>query len=456
MMDLQPLSLINYTRRISDTIFRTRELHNVWVRAEISDLRSRGHCYMELIEKDEQGVTIAKMRATIWRSAFESIWHEYNAAGVPLPLENGKKVLVYGEANHHPNYGFSFNITAVRPDEDGDLERLRKEILDRLTLEGIINENKSLKLPPDPQKIAIISSPDAAGFGDFIDQLTNNSDRFVFYPRLFPAVMQGDKTAPSVLEAFDRIEESVNLWDCVVIIRGGGATTDMNGFDNLDLARRVATFPLPVIVGIGHERDRNVLDEIAAVRCKTPTAVAAFLIDSLRNAWSITSQTVTNIVREVQARLEMDKRRVAQLEISIPSLVGRQVDTEKMRIENMMKSLPVFVERKTAAEHEKIRSFGASLSTLAASQIMRASDNLSNLSLSLKDASARRIAESNEKLRSLSELISALSPMNTLKRGYSITRINGKAVKTSDQIKEGDVVETTTSSFSFTSKILKK
>ena len=411
---------------------------------------------MVLIEKNAEGQTIARMRATIWRSNLEAIMREYAMQGLPLPLSNGMKVLVYGEANHHPNYGFSFNVTKIMPDEEGDLERIRREILAALQKEGVLDRNKALQLPPDPQRIAVISSPDAAGYGDFMDQLLNNSDRFVFYPHLFNAVMQGDRTAPSVMDALNFVEMTVDLWDCVVIIRGGGATTDMNGFDDLNLARRVATFPLPVIVGIGHERDRNVLDEIACVRCKTPTAVAAFLIDRLRQSWTSSFNTFNTIAREVLARLEREKRLLSQIEIYLPVSVNRFLENEKTKIANFKQSLPVAVTTRTSTELEKLRALGAVVESASANRLLRASESLDNLSRILKDSVSRKIAEQTERINSLSSLVNALSPVNTLRRGYSITRINGKAVKSDSDIEIGREVETETASFKFKSIITQK
>lgn len=411
---------------------------------------------MVLIEKNAEGQTIARMRATIWRSNLEAIMREYAMQGLPLPLSNGMKVLVYGEANHHPNYGFSFNVTKIMPDEEGDLERIRREILAALQKEGVLDRNKALQLPPDPQRIAVISSPEAAGYGDFMDQLLNNSDRFVFYPHLFNAVMQGDRTAPSVMDALNFVEMTVDLWDCVVIIRGGGATTDMNGFDDLNLARRVATFPLPVIVGIGHERDRNVLDEIACVRCKTPTAVAAFLIDRLRQSWTSSFNTFNTIAREVLARLEREKRLLSQIEIYLPVSVNRFLENEKTKIANFKQSLPVAVTTRTSTELEKLRALGVVVESASAYRLLRASESLDNLSRILRDSVSRKIAEQTERINSLSSLVNALSPANTLRRGYSITRINGKAVKSDSDIEIGREVETETASFKFKSIITQK
>lgn len=450
-----PLSLFNYTRKISDTIFLNPELHHVWVRAEITDLSNKGHCYMMLIEKNAEGQTIARMRATIWRGTLEAIIRNYSQQGIPVPLVNGMKVLVYGEANHHPNYGFSFNVTNIRPDEEGDLERIRKEILETLRKEGVLEQNKGLILPPDLQRVAVISSPEAAGYGDFMDQLTNNSDGFVFYPHLFNAVMQGDKTAQSVINALDMVEMTIDLWDCVVIIRGGGATTDMNGFDDLDLARKVASFPLPVIVGIGHERDRNVLDEIACVRCKTPTAVAAFLIDTLRQTWTRSFNVMSAIVREVQGRVEREKRLLSQLDVYLPVSVKKVIDDRRARLSNISLTLPVAVSKKTSMEKERLRSLVTVLSAGTSNLVIRSFDLLKNLSGILKDSVLRKILEQTERLNSFSSLIDALSPSNTLKRGYSITRINGRAVSADTPLEISSEIETETADMKFKSKITK-
>ncbi|MDE6334068.1 MAG: exodeoxyribonuclease VII large subunit, partial [Muribaculaceae bacterium] len=243
-MNIAPLTLLDINRRISDAIASTPGLANVWLVAETSDLRcTGGHCYMELIDKDEAtGSPRARARATIWASRFARLNAEFRAA-TGSPLTSNIKIMVQATATFHPVYGLSLNITDVNPEYTlGDLLRRRREMIARLQAEGILNCNRELQWPPVPWRIAVISAAGAAGYGDFIDQLYNNSYRLRFSTRLFEARMQGEDTAPSIIAALERIAAADESYDCVVIIRGGGDNSDLAAFDNSALAANIALF----------------------------------------------------------------------------------------------------------------------------------------------------------------------------------------------------------------------
>ena len=282
------ISLYELNRCIAEVINTTFDDH-YWVVAEISEIRtaSNGHCYLELIEKSPRSnAIVARARATIWsnrwmlcRETFESVTGQRLAAGM--------KILVCVVVQMHEAYGFSLNIVDIDPSFTlGELALRRQEIIKRLNDEGIIDMNKEIDIPLLPQRIAIVSAQNAAGYGDFCHQLSNNDYGVCFYTHLFPAAMQGAATEKSIIAALDRIYRHQDLFDLVVIIRGGGGTADLNCFDSYDLAVNVANFPLPVIVGIGHERDNTILDMVAHTSVKTPTAAAAFLIDRLGSQYS--------------------------------------------------------------------------------------------------------------------------------------------------------------------------
>ncbi len=415
------VTLLEFQQMISNTIRMKPELQARWVIAELSDVRvSGGHCYMELVEKDSAGGTRAKMRAMIWSSLFMGLRSKFHAA-TGSDIRSGLKVMVRGSANHHNVYGLSFVISDIDPSYTmGDMERLRREILDRLAREGVAGSNRSLGLPPVLQRIAVISAPGAAGYGDFMNQIGLNPDGFVIYPMLFPAVMQGDRTVPSVLDCLDRIEQALDFWDCVVIIRGGGATTDLNGFDNYELARRVATFPVPVVVGIGHERDRTVLDELACVRCKTPTAVAAFIIDRMRDYYARVADLVHRVARYDREALKGEHLRLANLEQTVPSLVKQKVMRERLRIRDLVAG----VERG------------------AASRVRREETRLDKDLLRIFSATSGAVRREEMRLEKLDSMVRVLSPENILRRGYSITRIGGKSIRDASVVKPGEVIET--------------
>ena len=279
---------------------------NCWVVAETTDVRINQHCYLQLLEKNPKtGATVAKIKAIIWGNQFRFLNARFKQV-TGRDIGNDMKIMVCLSVNYSPQYGLTVVINDINPEFTlGDMERQRQEILNRLTQEGIIGQNKTVPVPPVLQRIAIVSAAGAAGYGDFMKQLTDNKYGVCFYPCLFQATMQGVNTVSSVMSALEKVEQSKHLFDCVVIIRGGGATTELNSFDNYELARRVATVPLPVIVGIGHERDITVLDYVAGIRVKTPTAAAEHLILKGANALahiSELSNTVVTLVRDYIAR----------------------------------------------------------------------------------------------------------------------------------------------------------
>ena len=422
-------------------------LMGAWVVAEISDMAERGgHCYMTLIEKDASGTTVARMRANIWANRYLHIKNKFLYA-TQRELTNGMKVMFYGGANYHPNYGLSFNIGDIEPSFTmGDLERIRREILAALQREGILNHNRSLTFSDPPRKIAIISSATAAGYGDFMNQLQHNSAGVEFNTLLFPAIMQGDRTAQSVMAALDLVEQTSSImpWDCVVIIRGGGATTDMNGFDDLNLARRVATFPIPVIVGIGHERDRCVLDEIACVRCKTPTAVAAWLSDTAGMAWQRVCDLTSRIASFATERLKGEHIRLQSIETMIPSLADARIRNARIRLQSLSALIPSAAREATSKEKIRLEGITTTLRMASRMRIQKEYPLLESTAESVRTAAISMLEKEKTRIDSLCRLTEVLSPTSTLKRGYSITRVNGKAVTDPKTVKPGDIIETQT------------
>lgn len=420
-MEMPAFTLSQFTTAIGNAMRMRPELQNAWVIAELSDVRvSGGHCFMELIEKNETGQTVAKLRAGIWASRLGLIRRKfYSSTG--SEIVSGMKVMVFGAATFHNVFGLSLNIVDIDPSYTlGDMERQRREILIRLQKAGVIDFNKRQAMPDAPRRIAVISAEGAAGYGDFMNHLFLNSEGFKFYPFLFSAVMQGEKTSASVRDALDRIEQTIDLWDCVAIVRGGGATTDLNGFDDYDLAYRIATFPLPVVVGIGHERDRTVLDEIAHTRMKTPTAVASFFIDSMRAAWIKASQLTDFVTRYASDRLAGERRRLSNAESMIPVIVDSSMRRALAHLDNIGRLVVAVASGKRPLEEQRLKSLG--------DRVSAASDNIIK----------RNIA----RLAMLEDMVEVLSPINTLRRGYSITRVNGKAVTDSSGIVSGTVIET--------------
>lgn len=438
------IPLSQYTTAITNIVASAPSLMGAWVIAELSDVRSSGgHLYMELIEKNEAGITIAKLRANIWRNTYFHLRQKFFNA-TQKEISNGIKVLVRGSATHHSLYGLSFNIVDIDPSYTlGDMERLRREIIQRLQKEGIALKNKNLPMPIAPQKIAVISAEGAAGYGDFMNQLCNNSEGFVYYPHLFPCVMQGDKVSESIRRALALIEATADLWDCIVIIRGGGATTDLNGFDDYDLAKAVAMCGIPVVVGIGHERDRNVLDEIAHTSLKTPTAVAGFFIDRLRTAYDRILSMADQLRSYSNALMLGEERKLSTIHGFIPQLALRRLQDATARLERVSGKLPLLTNARIVNEKVKLDGFKIILSNLLNSRLDKEKLKINGLITILQNLSDNRIEHVKQRLNSFEALIKVLDPKNTLKRGYSITRVNGKALKSIKQISSGDKIITT-------------
>lgn len=397
-------------------------VQNCWIRADLSDVGVRGgHCYCELIEKDENsGNTVAKMRGIIWANTYFVLRTKFMQA-TGQDLRSGMKVMLMVSVNYHEQYGISLIINDIDPSYTiGDMERQRREILARLKADGIIDMNKQLPFPVVPQRVAIVSAAGAAGYGDFMNQLHNNQYNLKFYTCLFPAVMQGQSAVPSVTAALDRINENIDLFDCVVIIRGGGSTSDLNSFDDYNLAANVAQFPLPVIVGIGHERDVTVLDYVAGKRVKTPTAAAEFLIACGVDALAHIDDLREQIVKTASDYLTISNQQLIYISEKIPMLVNSVVEREKLRLGHIMQIVPMTVQKNITVSSERL-NYMASMISNAATQLM---------------------AREKQRLTAVADKVEILSPKNTLKRGYSITTVNGKAVTDATALADGDVIVT--------------
>lgn len=371
-----------------------------WVQAELSDVRvNNGHCYVEFVQKDiRSNNLIAKARGTIWSNVFRLL-KPYFEEATGQTFVAGIKVLVQVSVSFHELYGYALTIMDIDPSYTlGDMAHRRREILKQLEEDGVLTLNKELDMPVLPQRIAVISSHTAAGYGDFCHQLLHNPYGFFFYTELFPALMQGDRVEESILAAFDKILIRKNEFDAVVIIRGGGATSDLSGFDTYLLAAACAQFPLPVITGIGHERDDTVLDSVAHTRVKTPTAAAEYLINRMSEAARSLEQLIVSLQERVLYRLDKERQALISYRSRIPSVAFGKVAQSKMELLTVRKDLS--------------RSL-----TLSFAQYQH---QLELLSQRLKDA----------------------SPERQLMRGYSVTLKDGKAVKDVNELETGDEIIT--------------
>lgn len=372
-----------------------------WIQAELSDVRSNttGHCYLEFIQKDPRSNSlVAKARGMIWNNIYRLLKPYFEESTGQL-FTSGIKVLVKVTVQFHELYGYSLTVLDIDPTYTlGDMARRRREILLQLEEEGVLTLNKELEMPVLPQRIAVVSSATAAGYGDFCHQLKHNSGGFFFYTELFPALMQGNQVEESVLAALDCINTRISEFDVVVIIRGGGAASDLSGFDTYLLAAACAQFPLPVITGIGHERDDTVLDSVAHTRVKTPTAAAELLIQRVGEAAERLEELSARLQQGAYTLLEQEQRRLVTMQARISALVHRKLSEARFTL-------------------------------------LTARKDLSQVTQNL-------LSRQRHRLELLQQRVADNSPEKLLSRGYSITLKDGKAVTDASLLQPGDQLTT--------------
>lgn len=399
-MEKETYSLSQLTRFINQ-VFKVNFESTVWIKAEISELReaSNGHCYLEFIEKDPDTDTlIAKMKANIWANTYRML-KPYFESSTGQQLHAGIKVLVSVTVDFHDVFGLSLNIRDIDPTYTlGELAKRRLEIIRQLEKDGVMEMNKSLELATLPNRVAVISSPTAAGYDDFCNQLENNPDGFVFYKKLFPAIMQGDMATGSIIEALDKIYEYADLFDVVIIIRGGGATTDLACFDSYELALNCAQFPLPIIAGIGHQRDLSIVDMVAHTSVKTPTAAATLLIEMMEEAKNRITDAYTAIYQLLNQRIQNQQQKIADISWKIKHALLNKTANKKLTL-----------------ERQKSRLIQAIRLTISAQK---------------------------NKLALIENSVERHSPAFLLKYGYTITTINGKRISSVNDVQDGDTIKT--------------
>lgn len=453
----------------------------VWVKAEISEMsvNRSGHCYLDLVETQEGTDTvIARCRATIWSYTFRML-RPYFETTTGQAFTEGLKVLLQAKVEYHEVYGFSLNVRDIDPVYTlGDMARQRREILLRLQEAGVLEMNKELELPMVPQHIAIISSPTAAGLQDFVNQLHKNPYGFVFYTKLFPAVMQGMDAPRSITDSLEQIFMHEEMFDAVVIIRGGGAQIDLACFDNYELAFNVAQFPLPVITGIGHDKDDTVIDMVAHTRMKTPTAVAEFLISGAlqfsQQLGEIEKQFMDLITGQLENHRNQLNDAADQLSMLVNQLIVKQtnrLNIARLQLTNSANTFLTgqFSELKavTVATKNKVNRFvtrqnhqldqsGRQIGYIFRRQMLKKQNSLVQYQQLVRYRSQETLRSEKKALGSIQDKLRLVDPMNILKRGYSLTLVNGRILKSVKLVNEGDLLETRLKDGKVTSRVEKK
>ena len=473
----QKLTLFELSQQIKNTLNETFQ-SAVWVVAEISEMKENrsGHCYLELVEKEEENI-VARARATIWSYTYRMLKPYFETSTGQL-FTQGLKILVQVSVEYHPAYGLSLNIKDIDPAYTvGDLALQRKEIIERLQREGVFDMNKELMLPLVPQKIAVISSKTAAGYQDFMNQLETNSLGVRFYTHLFEAYMQGNEAVPSIIRALEQIFQYEDFFDAVAIIRGGGATADLSCFDNYELAFNITQFPLPVVTGIGHEKDDTIADMVAHTRMKTPTAVAEFFINGTELFYDRLMQLEEEVVNNARENVEtlhreleslagdfqqMTSQFVSKKSIQLTSIgnklqhgVNRFAFNKKYELNNIRHDLHSAVSVWNVEKRNNLERQQRNLKSLTGEVILKEMSKFDRLKSSLKNGALHLLSKENERLHLSENAVRLLNPEKVLKRGYTLTLKEGEIVKSAKQVAVDDELETRFADGNVKSKITK-
>lgn len=438
------LTLFELNKLVKDVI--TKSLPgNYWVMAEISEINEHpsGHCYLELIQKDENTDSIkARVRANIWNYTYRML-KPYFETTTNRALAKGMKILVNSQVVFHELYGYSLNIIDIEPSYTlGDIELKRRETIERLIADGVMDMNKELELPMPPKRIAIISSPNAAGLQDFVHQLTNNQFGYVFEYELFPSTMQGEDAEKSIVNSLSNIYEKVSNFDVAAIVRGGGAQTDLSCFDSYQLASNIAQFPLPVLTGIGHDKDVSITDMVAFSSLKTPTAVAEFLISKFTAAEATAAELALQLLNATSKAVDKENFNLTSRQLKIQQYGSTAISENIRIIYGLSNSIPYLITRIITTTLEVLRTKqGKTIFALNATINGQNTTIKSNL-IQLKSVVPQKLQAEKTKQHFWLQTAQNLNPEALLQKGYSITYFNGKVLKNSTDVVPGDKIVT--------------
>lgn len=430
----------------------------VWVVAEILEMsiNRTGHCYLELVEKSATGDQIvAKSRATIWSSRFRMLRPYFESAS-GAQLQPGIKVLLRAMVSFHELYGLSLNVTDIDPSYTmGEMEIRKREVIARLRAAGIMEMNRELELTLVPQRIAVISSETAAGYGDFIDSLMNNSSGFSFSVSLFPAIVQGEAAEQSIISALEQVYATGDAFDTLVLIRGGGSRSDLDCFNGYELAMNIAQFPLPVLTGIGHDRDETIADIVAHRSLKTPTAVAEFLIDRVTGFTERLALLEERFSQIIQAIMQQEKMALQQKAYDLHHLAQQYIVEEKHAMELFNSEIRRSAERILKEAVTRVSDYSGKIKYIWKGLYDHRKRDLQMLRERRERAVIERFRSGREHLNSIERSLDLLRPEKVLARGYTLTLSEGRIIKSVQSLKKGSDVETVMSDGKFRSIVEK-
>lgn len=431
----------------------------VWVTGEISDFKENrsGHCYLELVEKnDNSDQPRAKARATIWSRNYRMLKPFFETT-TGTKLASGIKILIQCNVNYHTVYGLSLNIIDIDPTYTiGDIEHRRQETINRLIADGVFGMNKEVDLPLLPKRIAVISSSTAAGYQDFVHQLSNNPFGYVFEHKLFNATMQGDKAEQSLIDSLDRVHVDLENWDIVAIIRGGGSQIDLGCFDTYQLANNIAQFPIPIITGIGHEKDYSIADMVAHTRLKTPTAVAEFLINRFNNAENWMVEVKEDFGDAVSNLVSRNNQFIQKMQMGIAPQLLKRIGSESRNLHKQILTFGARVNLRLTKGTLVLQESQKWVKHSARAHFRNKSEHLRNLYDDMQRKPIVLITRSKDRVYQFEKNALAHEPENLLRKGFSITKHNGVIIKDLTMLKANDTIETTLAKGKITSTITRK
>lgn len=437
MQEIQENDYITLTQLngLVKEIVEANFIEEVWVVAEIAELRvaGKGHCYMELVEKDKNAIN-ARIRANIWSFNYQKIANNFFSV-TGSPLQKGLKCLFVAQVGYHELYGLSLTVKNIEPSFSlGELERKKRAILEQITREGLIELNRQLELPLLPKKVAVISSSTAAGYEDFKHQIEQS--KYLIQTELFSATMQGENVEPSVVQALAKIDPS--LFDLVVIIRGGGAGLDLAGFDSYLLAKTISEMQLPVLSGIGHERDDTVVDHVVHTKLKTPTAVAEYIIDQFREFDDFVEGLKEALAFSSKQLLTNAKQTFNQLQFRVVQKPKDWVEKARRNLLQISQRIESGYSKGQHARNSKLNRISSVIVGQTTKRIHLEQSKIQKAQFVIKHRSLEKLGKEEKKLESIQRMIKITHPQNILNRGYAIIRQNDQVVKSINDLKDGD------------------
>lgn len=443
--ELNHISLSYLSSIIKQTLNEHLEI-SYWVVAEIAEFKVNsysGHCYLELVEKDDETNAIkARMRGTIWSAAFRMV-KPFFETSTGIELGSGLNVMVRGVVEYHETYGLSLNIRDIDPAYTvGEMAMRMQQTIDLLTSDGVIDMNRELELPALPKTIAVVSSSNAAGFQDFMDQLDNNGYGYRYHVKLFNSVMQGDEAPASIMAALERIFEQTDVFDAVAIIRGGGAVLDLSCFNNYDLCFLAAQFPIPILTGIGHEKDETVLDVVAHTKLKTPTALAEFLIGCFADFEDVLSDTSDRIFYLAGQMIKENHNRLNLALNTFRPIVNQRIDRSRGELKSLFQNVSTGIKYRLNEQQVVLDNYKKQIEKESAQYASHRMDTMELLKDKLSNLVLQKLRMALQKMDGFELKLNYQNPEHILKKGYSITTRNGKIVKKSAELKPGDQIKT--------------